>query len=135
MNKKIKNTYKSKGKIQSKADEVPMYGYEEFKPAFRFTYTDKNKVKLSKWTNTELEELIEKFKQLEEQTWKQIRGNSGLNYHHTNHSQLKVDIPMNIPQDAKITYFRVCGVKRVFGFRDGHNYYLIWFDREKEVYP
>ena len=46
---------------------------DDERPSFRFTYADKNRWVLSKWSSSEINDLIEGLKKIERYTWVQIQ--------------------------------------------------------------
>ena len=110
------------------------------RPSFRFTYADQNRWLLSDWTSSEINDLIQGLKRIEKYTWEQIKGQGskkrgesvGTGYKWiTSHPEL----PALVPDDAKLSEMRIDNTKRIFGFRAGAIYYIIWFDRDHSVCP
>lgn len=113
---------------------------DEERPSFRFTYADPNRWLLSDWTASEVKDLVEGLKKIEKYNWLQIkkhgskkRGESvGTGYKLiANHPTL----PAGVPEPIKLSEMRIDNTKRIFGFRAGTIYYIIWFDRDHSVCP
>lgn len=113
---------------------------DEQHPSFRFEYTDENRWLLSDWQSSEIDDLIHGLKKIERYTWAQIKsqgskqrgGSVGCGYKLiTNHPKL----PESISEDVKLSEMRVDERKRIFGFRVGSIYYIVWFDRNHSVCP
>lgn len=113
---------------------------DEQHPSFRFEHTDQNRWCLSEWNSSEIDDLIRALKKIERYTWAQIKsqgskqrgGSVGCGYKLiTNHPKL----PESISDDVKLSEMRVDERKRIFGFRVGSIYYIVWFDRDHSVCP
>jgi hypothetical protein len=111
---------------------------DDERPSFRFTYADKNRWVLSKWSPSEIKDLIEGLKKIERYTWAEIqchgskkRGESvGTGYKLIDNHP---DLPDNIPEDTRLSEMRIDDKKRIFGFRVQSVYYIIWFDCDHSV--
>jgi hypothetical protein len=113
---------------------------DEHSPSFRFTHVDENRWQLSDWTSDEINDLINAFKKIEKHTWAQLKSQGSRQPGQTVGCGFKLitghpELPSNTPEDAKLSEMRVCQRKRIFGFRIGSLYYIIWFDRNHEVCP
>jgi hypothetical protein len=141
-NKIQKHSPQRKGKlISEKAIAIPpQTSTDEDHPSFRFTCVDKNRWRLSDWTSSEINDLLAGLKKIEAYTWGQIKshgakksgGSVGTGYKLiSNHPSL----PESVTEDVKLSEMRIDDKKRIFGFRDGSVYYIIWFDRDHSVCP
>ena len=146
MKKKKKiNKPQQKQKRRPKAEQISTYlppsgSTDGEHPSFRFTYADQNRWPLSDWTSSEIDDLIQGLKRIEKYTWEQIKGQGskkrgesvGTGYKWiTSHPEL----PDLVPDDAKLSEMRIDNKKRIFGFRVGVIYYIVWFDRDHSVFP
>jgi|GEM_PF-883290 len=113
---------------------------DDLNPSFRFTHVDEKKYVLSKWSANEISDLMNALKKIENHTWSQIKSQGstakgesvGCGFKLINPCQ---KLPESVSKDAKISEMRVCKRKRIFGFRLGSIYYIIWFDRDHSVCP
>ncbi|MEM1170231.1 MAG: hypothetical protein AAGJ08_14410 [Cyanobacteria bacterium P01_H01_bin.35] len=95
---------------------------------------------MSDWNSSEINDLIQGLKKIEKYTWAQIKtqgskkpGSSvGTGYKLISSHR---SLPENIPKQIKLSEMRIDEKKRIFGFRLGAIYYIIWFDREHSVCP
>lgn len=132
---------KSPGKIPNPTLFVDAKGSTDNEnPSFRFKYVDKSRWCLSDWQSKELDDLIQALKKIENYTWEQIRrqgsktkgGSVGTGYKIINNPP---PLPADISEDVTFSEMRVCQRKRIFGFRSGSIYYIVWFDRDHSVCP
>ena len=111
---------------------------DDERPSFRFTYADKNRWVLSKWSSSEINDLIEGLKKIERYTWAQIQCHGSKKPGESVGTGYKLidnhpDLPDNIPEDTRLSEMRIDDKKRIFGFRVQSVYYIIWFDRDHSV--
>ncbi|MBU3205110.1 hypothetical protein [Clostridium algidicarnis] len=130
MGKKVPKSAKTKtnkGRVPESATELKGVSTDALTPVFSFKYTDKSKWTLSEWKDVELTGLLECFKTMGNLTWSQVKSHSGLRYKpidsYPSVGRLKT------PYDMTVCEVRVCGKKRVLGFREGNIFFLLWFDR------
>ena len=145
MGRKSKIPKPSKKKQQNRIPEQatqlnrPSNPDDEF-PSFRFTYADKNRWVLSDWSPSEINDLIEGLKKIEQYTWAQIRCHGSKKRSESVGTGYKLidnhpDFPDTIPEDTRLSEMRIDQKKRIFGFRVQPVYYIIWFDRDHSVCP
>jgi len=111
---------------------------DDERPSFRFTYADKIRWVLSKWSSSEINDLIEGLKKIERYTWAQIQCHGSKKPGESVGTGYKLidnhpDLPDNIPEDTRLSEMRIDDKKRIFGFRVQSVYYIIWFDRDHSV--
>lgn len=128
------NNYSIDGrKISSKAFEASKGESSEHKSlVFSFAYTCPNHFQLSDWQHEELKGLINKLRDFSNMKWSEIRKIKG--FKPVDHSTFSQPLPKNISPEVTILEFRTSGRARVFGFRLEETFYIIWFDRNHEVY-
>ena len=119
-------------RISSKVLEAPEEPRSDY-PVFSFMHVADKHCLLSKWRGKELDELIEALKTMEQLTWDRIGTHNGLRF--TPISNPAKPLPERVSPDETIYEIRVCSVKRVFGYRTGNVFRILWFDREHEVCP
>lgn len=79
----------------------------------------------------DLKDFINFAKKIERQTWKEIKfEDKSLNYEIIDDCQL----PTNSNGIIKMESLRVNGKFRIEGYRDNEYFYIVWFDRNHEVY-
>lgn len=108
---------------------------DDMTPTFSFKSCSNNRFKLSEWQPKEIEQLISVFKKLESCSWKEIRRNKGFGYKIVDPDTFSCNLPENISPDETIIELRVSKKARLFGYRGKNIFYIIWFDRNHEVYP
>lgn len=118
------------GKIPAKATEL-FNDIQEGHPVFSFRYACNNNCLLSDWHGKELDELIDTFKTMESMTWNDLLKHKGLRYKAID--KYTKQLPVNVSPDVTLCEIRVCQKKRIFGFRAGNIFRIIWFDRKHEV--
>ena len=128
---------KVKQNAEKTKDEI---NYNNLSPAFRFSDIQKDYC-LSKWNDKEQKSLIDCLQKMETKNWNEILHYGGrplFGYKKTNKDGIIPNIPENITKDTNIYYFQPKGSNtsyRIFGYREGHNFCFLWFDRKHEVYP
>jgi|GEM_PF-5854777 len=96
---------------------------------------------LSEWTTDELRAFSAFCRKLAQMTWQQIvetggRAKTGVGWTPVERSQLpKTDFLHSISQDISWMELRVTQVARVFGFRAGHAFFLVFLDRTHDIIP
>lgn len=131
MKKKIPNQ-RPKGKIPDKAIIVTQPEREDY-PVFSFLHSSDQHCLLSDWRGDELSELIKAFKTMEALPWNQLQRHHGLGFKVVD--SFSRPLPQAISPDETIFEVRVCQRKRVFGYRAGNVFRIIWFDRNHEICP
>lgn len=101
-------------------------------PVLSFKHVSDNHCLLSDWECAELKELIGAFKMLEEVPWTKLHS-SGLRLKSID--SFSKPLPPCVSPDETIYEIRVCIRKRVFGYRTGDIFRIIWFDRSHEICP
>ena len=127
MGKKTKIPKPSKKKQQNRIPEQATQlnrpsSPDDERPSFRFTYADKNRWVLSDWSPSEINDLIEGLKKIEQYTWAQIRCHGSKKRSESVGTGYKLidkhpTLPNNIPEDARLSEMRIDDKKRIFGFR------------------
>lgn len=110
-------------------------GTNHLYPSFRFSHTDHNNYCLHNLTTTEIEELVVVLGRMEQMTWLQVlqsgghgRSSGGLGYNAVDREDLRAHVPDHVPTDVRLCKFRVGLSMRVYGYRAGSIFYLLWFD-------
>jgi len=124
---------KKPGKIPVEVLELKGESTDNLTPLFSFKHVSDNHCLLCEWGNPELSELIGTLKTMESLTWSQVRQHKGLNLTGVDHPAYPP--PPSVPGDASITEVRVDEKRRLFGYRGGRVFHLIWFDRNHQVCP
>lgn len=133
-NKEIRRQETHKGKIkQSVVIKHANTGNEN--PVFSFRHVCDNHCLLSDWQGNELIELISTLKTMETLTWNQLVTNrhSGLDYRKENN--YAKPLPPRVSPDIDVCRVKVCERKRLWGYRAGNVFRIMWFDRNHEVIP
>lgn len=120
-----------KPKIPENATKLQGISFDDTKAILSFLYADKTKWKLSSWKNTELDDLISCFQEIESLTWNDIKKSKGLKYGSV-HNPPEIN-NNNISWDVDVKEMRVDRRKRIMGFRVQNIFYIVWFDRDHSV--
>lgn len=107
-------------------------------PVFSFKYAH-DSYPLFNWGKRELKGLLRSLKMMESLSWKRIKadGRDGsLRYTSINQRDFPKDIPsiLNISPDETLIELTVGDPCRLFGFRTGRIFNIIWFDKNHDVY-
>lgn len=132
--KNIAKGNKKNNKIPAKATELHKQSTDNETPVFSFKHVCENHCQLSEWQKQELSILIGTFKAMENLCWKDVRKSAGLNMKPVTDS-IVYSLPHSVPSDATIQEVKVDDGKRLFGYRAGRVFCIIWFDRNHEVIP
>lgn len=135
MAKNIKKIQHKKGKINTSATEIKSVNTGNEYPVFSFRHVCDNHCFLSEWQKDELLELLETFKKMESLTWNELVTNrhGGLDYR--KETGLSKPLPAKVSPDVDVCRVKVCEVKRLWGYRVGNVFRVLWFDREHEIVP
>ena len=120
-------------KIPSIATELKQASTDSQYPVFSFKNVCSNHCQLSDWQGRELLKLITTFKTMESLPWGEVRNHKGLNLKPI--EQCAFRLPDSVPEDVVIQEVKVDKKRRLFGYRAGRVFYLIWFDRNHDVVP
>lgn len=132
--KKIAKSKEKHNKIPIKATELHQQSTDNETPVFSFKHVCDKYCQLSNWQKQELSLLIGTFKTMESLYWKDVRRSAGLNMKPVTDS-IVYPLPHTVPADATIQEVKVDDGKRLFGYRAGRVFCIIWFDRNHEVIP
>lgn len=132
MGKKIKNQPLAGKKIPVKALTLPDQERNDY-PVFSFIHVSEQHCLLSEWQGEELLQLIRALKTMEQLRWTNVGSHGGLRFKPIDN--YAKPLPFNVSPEVTVCEFRVCEVKRVFGYRVGNVFRILWFDREHEVCP
>lgn len=132
--KKIAKSQEKHNKIPVKATELHGQSTDNETPVFSFKHVCNNHCQLSDWQKQELALLIGTFKTMENLYWKDMRKCAGLNMKPVTDT-IVYPLPQSVPVDATIQEVKVDDEKRLFGYRAGRVFCIIWFDRIHEVIP
>ncbi|WP_338835892.1 MAG6450 family protein [Neomoorella thermoacetica] len=131
--RKLKKPSPREGKIPKKALELRQSSYEEDgRPTFSFLHASDNDCLLCEWQKDELQQLVATFKKMEVLTWKEIWQHPGLDLHLVEPSK---PLPPGVSPDVTVYSINVDEKKRIYGYRAGNVFRLLWFDRNHEVCP
>ena len=68
-------------------------------------------------------------------TWPDIYANDGLRPKYVEDRELPMTRPANIDPGTRISYVRATQKFRIYGFRSGDVFFVLWFDRNKIIRP
>ena len=100
-------------------------------------YFDHNYQCFSEWDRDELREFSRFVEKLRNLTWTAIPRNRGLGMQpHKIRKKLPSSAILNsISKDTSLFELRVTGESRVHGFRVKSTFFLVWLDRQHDIYP
>lgn len=133
MARRIGSKVTDSGKIPAKALEAAPEHPRQNYPVFSFIHVSDKHCPLSNWRGKELNELIVTLQTMEQLTWDNMKAHKGLNIKPI--TKFAKPLPQRVSPDETIFEVKVCEVKRIFGYRTGNVFRVLWFDREHEVCP
>lgn len=95
----------------------------------KFSSCDDNKLQLWKLNKSEIKDFIAFAKKIENIKWNDIQKLKGLHYETISNLRL----PDNISKDITLKSIRVTQKFRIYGYRMGSEFYIIWFDPNHEL--
>lgn len=90
----------------------------------KFSKCDDNKYQLWDLTKQELKSFVCFAKKIENAKWIDIQQSNGFKYE----SIYNLKLPDTISKDIILKSIRVTGEFRIYGYRMGSDFYIIWFD-------
>lgn len=90
----------------------------------------------SKCTKDEKLSLIELFFERKTMTWREIKdsGRSACGSEKIFWKSIKSSIPAHLKEDTTFLSLRFCGKKPMVGYREGRIFYILWLDRNFDLY-
>ena len=132
---KLKKSKESQGRNIHSSNLPVKPSPSKNKPVFSFLYLSKSHC-ITKCEKNEQASFVRKMHLLSQRTWDQIYSSPA----HKNgcekidRKSLKVPMPQDIKDDAKILSIRFCREAPMVGFREKDVFHIIWFDRKYDVY-
>jgi hypothetical protein len=91
---------------------------------------------ISEWQRRELEGLRKFVDKIQGLTWAQIKADTGLKYQtHKGATGHGFSRPQNLSKDVALFELRLSGRARVHGAEVNDVFYLVWLDRNHDVFP
>ncbi len=78
--------------------------------------------------------MIRQCKMMASMTWDQIHVHKGLGWDEVPSSTMKWRIPAALTRET-LNHIKVCKRGRVWGYRDGNTFQIVWLDPNHEVTP
>lgn len=105
-------------------------------PAFSLRHTQ-DKYCISKCDKEDKAAFADTIRILSAITWNEMasRGRHKNGYESIPQHRIRALIPKMVTKDTTLLAFRWSGMKPMVGFRDGHTFYVLWFDRDLDLYP
>lgn len=126
------NETHSVGKIPASATQVKQ-STDNNAPFFSFEHLCENNFMIINLGKIELKELHAFLKRSSGMPWNQVR--QVFKYKIIPRKGLSCRVPDSVPDDASISEMRVTNEHRIFGFRTGSVFNIIWFDPTHDVCP
>lgn len=90
----------------------------------------------SEWEKDELQEFSKFIKKLRGLAWKNVDRDIGLRKKsHMRQDLPRRDVLKRISKDTRLFELRIAQKPRVHGFRVKSTFFLVWLDRQHEIYP
>ena len=126
---KVRESAKSSLILDRSEEEI---SYMNESPKFSLQHVSP-KYCVSKCSPQEKSDFVNAMLKRKDLAWKKLMlmGKHALGYEKISH--LNVDIP-NVAKDKQLIAFRFSDKKPMVGFRERDVFYILWFDREFEVY-
>ena len=134
--KRIPIEKKKKGnRLPQEVAEVQETGStDHLNPVFSFDSTCKNHFQLNELTKGELDQLIDSLRIMSSLSWAEVKKYKGLRFkgplEHYN-----ATLPEWLDRDVDVFEFAFSKRGRVFGYKSGRIFHIIWFDRNHDLYP
>jgi hypothetical protein len=90
---------------------------------------------LSNYGRDEVAAAIDCLRQVCAQAWSDIYANDGLRPKYVEDHELPMQRPLFIDKGTRISYVRASQKWRIYGFRDGNVFFVLWFDFRKTIRP
>lgn len=120
--------------IQGSTDHLP--------PSFSFYHFDSSSECPSDWKTDEMKSLFSSLKDASSMTWQQVKATGGHGKHaqgiafkSVSPAQAARKLPANLADDIDLSEMRVSDRARIFGVRNEATYYVIWLDKDHQVFP
>ncbi|MBN2072626.1 MAG: hypothetical protein JW770_01600 [Actinobacteria bacterium] len=102
------------------------------KAQFSFKWCADNTCLLSEWGGRQLDKLIYCFKRLGNAIWRDIKTDRKFNYKTIDYP--KINPPGNLPPDfIKLKSIEVGEIERIYGYRTGAVFSIVFFDCKHQV--
>ncbi|NES73230.1 MAG: hypothetical protein F6K24_52600 [Okeania sp. SIO2D1] len=111
--KRVPKPPQTKKRLTQQTNQHPVVkNSDEEHPSFRFTYIDKNRWLLSDWQPSEITDLLQGLKKIEQYTWRQIKTHGSKKRGQSIGTGYKLipdhpSLPTNVPEDAKLSEMRI----------------------------
>lgn len=120
--------------FQGSTDHLP--------PAFSFYHFDSDSECPSTWNSDEMKSLFTSLKLASSMTWQQVRSTGGqarnaqgIAYKPVSLKQAARKLPGNLAEDIDLSEMRISDRARIFGVRNEATYYIVWLDKDHQVFP
>ncbi len=131
----IKRPKPKQSKITEKAIIAHNIDTGNNNPVFSFRHVCENHCLLSAWQAGELTELLGTFKLMESLTWNQLVTNRHKGLDFRKEDNYTKSLPPPVSPEVDVCRVKVCEKKRLWGYRAGQVFRILWFDRLHEVVP
>lgn len=111
-------------------------------PAFSFLHFDPSPECPSTWPQDNMKSLFDAMRVASSMTWKQVQATGGhgknaqgIAFKVVNPKQAKRNLPENLAEDIDLAEIRITKKARIFGVRSESIFYVIWLDKDHQVFP
>lgn len=73
------------------------------------------------------------LKKVEKVTWGELMKIDGFNFENRDPSSIRAKLPDHLSEDLTMISLRVSQKFRIWGFRNGRVYHIVWFDKEHKI--
>lgn len=135
MSKKIKRPPLNEGqkvKLSSSTEFDP----NKVPPYFSLRYLSSDFC-ISKCEQRDKLGFVETLRKLSLLTWEQINvvNRHKLGYEKIDRNIIRATIPRHLTPDVTLIAFRFSDMKPMVGYRNNATFYILWFDRDRDLYP
>jgi hypothetical protein len=127
---RIKVQQKGNKKIPESATEVTRHDYI----SVCFIHLSDTVASLSSVSREWMEQMIRQFKVLGSISWNDITKMKGLGWDQVPQHSMKYTIPPSLGR-THLNHIKISGKSRIWGFREGNSFHIVWLDPEHKVTP
>ncbi len=108
---------------------------DDLHPVFSLQYIEKSYC-LSNCVQEEKAAFADTLHKLSKSEWVELKlaPRHGMGYEIIPQDSIKTSIPKHITKDTNLIAFRFCGKAAMVGYREKQMFYVIWLDREFNLY-
>ncbi len=127
--------YKVSGSKKLKTPPSVSVNYDRSKPKFSLEYLQRDYC-LSHCQQEEKASFADAIHKRSQLTWSQINSlpRHGLGYEIIPQHQINSGLPNHLSKEVNLLSFRCFGIKPMVGYRKNDTFYVLWLDRNHDLY-